>query len=253
LSAKPASLVFSVAMFYHLPDPVGFARDVANCLADDGVWVIQMAYLPAMMATNMYDNIVHEHVGYYATCHLQAVMALAGLEIFDVELNDVYGGSFRAFVKRAGAPGFPATDRYRRTLDDERDARLKDVGTYLAFSARVARTRDDLRALCSRLRAEGRLLWVYGASTKGNTILQYCGLGAADFAAAADPSPFKIGKYLVGSDVPIRSEADMRAARPDLLLALPYSFVPAFIERERALVDAGTRFIVPLPDVAIRP
>jgi NDP-4-keto-2,6-dideoxyhexose 3-C-methyltransferase len=240
-------------MFYHLPDPVGFARDVASCLADDGVWVIQMAYLPAMMATNMYDNIVHEHVGYYATCHLQAVMARAGLEIFDVELNDVYGGSFRAFVKRAGAPRFPATARYRRVLDDEREARLNETETYLAFSRRVAQTRHDLRALCARLRAEGRALWIYGASTKGNTILQYCGLGAADFVAAADPSPFKIGKYLIGSNVPIRSEAEMRAARPDYLLALPYSFVSAFIERERALVDAGARFIVPLPDVTVRP
>jgi NDP-4-keto-2,6-dideoxyhexose 3-C-methyltransferase len=252
VAAGPASLIFSVAMFYHLDDPVSFAREAAGVLADNGVWVIQMAYLPAMLRTNMYDNIVHEHAGYYATEHMRWVLGQAGLEVFDVELNDVYGGSFRVFARHAGS-GKPNSERLARVLEDERELGLFDGRTYRAFRQRIERTRDELVALCEEARGEGRSIWVYGASTKGNTILQYCEIGREHLDAAADANPFKIGRYMIGSDVPIRSEEEMRAARPDLLLALPYSFADRFIEREAELVAAGTRFIVPLPEVRLVP
>jgi NDP-4-keto-2,6-dideoxyhexose 3-C-methyltransferase len=252
-AAKPAKLIFSIAMFYHLSDPVAFARDVAECLADDGVWVVQMAYLPSMIATNMYDNIVHEHAGYYGTRHMSFVMDRAGLEVFDVELNDVYGGSFRVFVKKKGNTRLPPTKRLLQNLQSEEDAKIYDVETYRAFAGRIDATRADLRAFVKAARSAGKSIWVYGASTKGNTILQYCGVGKDDVVAAADASPFKLGKYIVGADVPIRDEASMRAARPDYLLALPYSFVDAFVTRESALVSSGTRFVVPLPEVKLVP
>jgi len=250
---KKARLIFSVAMFYHLADPVAFSRDVAECLADDGVWVIQMAYLPAMLRTNMYDNIVHEHGGYYATHHMKWIMEQVGLEVFDVELNDVYGGSFRVFVKKRGCRGFPATERYQANLREELELGIFDPATYRAFMRRIEKTRADLRALCRKIRQEGKTIWVYGASTKGNTILQYCGLGKDDIIAAADANPFKLDKYIVGADIPIKDEATMRAARPDYLLALPYSFVEAFMNREAELIANGTKFIVPLPEVRVVP
>jgi NDP-4-keto-2,6-dideoxyhexose 3-C-methyltransferase len=252
VTRKRAKLVFSVAMFYHLSDPIAFSRQVADCLSDDGVWIIQMAYLPSMIATNMYDNIVHEHAGYYGTHHMKWVMDGAGLEIFDVELNDVYGGSFRVFVKKKNARLQP-TDRLHGNLKMEQDAKIYDVSTYRAFATRIEKTREDLRRLVSTLGAERKSIWVYGASTKGNTILQYCGLGNRDIVAAADANPFKIGKYVVGADIPIRDEASMRQARPDYLLALPYSFADAFIKREAELVSRGTKFIVPLPEVTVLP
>jgi NDP-4-keto-2,6-dideoxyhexose 3-C-methyltransferase len=248
---KKARLIFSIAMFYHLADPVGFSRDVAKCLADDGVWIIQMAYLPAMLKTNMYDNIVHEHAGYYATRHMKWIMEQAGLEIFDVTLNDVYGGSFRLFVKQQGAGRFPETERYRANLRDELKLGIFEPATYRDFMRRIEKTRVDLREFCGALKEKRKTLWVYGASTKGNTILQYCGLGKDDIVAAADANPFKVGKYVVGADIPIKDEATMRAARPDFLLALPYSFVGAFIKREAELVAKGTKFLVPLPDVRV--
>jgi NDP-4-keto-2,6-dideoxyhexose 3-C-methyltransferase len=252
VAERPASLVFSIAMYYHLDDPLTFTREVAEVLADDGVWVIQMAYLPAMLRTNMYDNIVHEHAGYYATRHMQWIMERAGLEVFDVELNDVYGGSFRVFVQRAGGARGP-TERLARVLADEDRVELFDVRTYRGFQRRIEQTRDELMALFDEIAERGETVWIYGASTKGATILQFCGLDAERIEAAAEASPFKIGKYIVGADVPIRDEAAMRAARPDWLLALPYSFVDAFMERERALVEQGTRFIVPLPQVRTLP
>ena len=250
VSTKKAKLIFSIAMFYHLDDPFKLVRDVAACLDDEGAWIIQMAYLPAMIRTNMYDNIVHEHAGYYATQHVKWIMEKVGLEVFDVEENDVYGGSFRIFVKKKGAH-FAPTERLTATLQKEVTEGVFEVATYEAFMERIKKTRTDLQALCKSIKTEGKSIWIYGASTKGNTILQYCGLGSNEIDAAADSNAFKIGKYVIGSDVPIKSEEEMRAAKPDYLLALPYSFVSAFMKREADLVAQGTKFIVPLPEVKV--
>ena len=252
LGVDQAQLVFSIAMFYHLDDPVTFARDVAACLAPEGTWIIQMAYLASMLDTNMYDNIVHEHAGYYGLDTLQWVLDAAGLTIVDASLNDVYGGSYRVFVRHTAAAGI-RTRRLEQLLIDERAKQLTSLTTWQAFSDRIERTREDLVAEVSRIRAAGQSLWVYGASTKGNTILQYCGLSGKELTCAADSNPFKWGKFLIGSDVPIVDEAELRRARPDVLLALPYSFVDGFIAREAELVAAGTRFLVPLPNVAYKP
>ena len=248
---KKAGLIVSLAMFYHLSDPVGFSRDVAECLAEDGVWIVQMAYLPTMLKTNMYDNIVHEHCGYYGVQHMRWILEKAGLEIFDVELNDVYGGSFRLFVKKKGCRRFAPSPRRESALQEELDMGIFEPATYRAFMRRIEKTREDLRALCLKINREGKTIWVYGASTKGNTILQYCGLGRKELIAAADANPFKLGKYVVGADLPIKDEQTMRAAKPDYLLALPYSFVEAFRRREAELAAGGTKFIVPLPEVRV--
>ncbi len=250
---RKAKLITSIAMFYHLNDPVRFSREVAACLDAEGAWIIQMAYLPSMLRTNMYDNIVHEHCGYYAIRQLQWIMEQVGLAIFDVTLNDVYGGSFRVFVKHQGCTRHPESNRYRRLLQEEEAEGLADPATYQAFMGRIEKTREDLVRLCRSVRAQGKSIWVYGASTKGNVILQYCGIGKEEIDAAADANPFKHGKYLIGTDIPIRDEAALRLAKPDYLLVLPYSFVNHFIQRESQLVTQGTRFIVPLPEVHLLP
>lgn len=253
VSKKKAKLIFSIAMFYHLDDPMKLVRDAAACLDDDGVWIIQMAYLPAMLRTNMYDNIVHEHAGYYATNHMVWLMEQLGLEVFDVLENDVYGGSFRVFVKKKECTKFQPTERLRANLQKELEEGIYDPATYQKFMRRIEKTRTDLQSLCKKIQAEGKTIWVYGASTKGNTILQYCGIGKDEIVAAADSNPFKHGKYIIGSDIPIKDEAEMRAAKPDYLLSLPYSFTDAFVKREAGLVAQGTKFIVPLPEVKVIP
>lgn len=250
---KKAKLIFSIAMFYHLSDPVQFSKDVTACLADDGIWVIQMAYLPAMIKTTMYDNIVHEHAGYYATDHLRWIMEKASLEIFDVTLNDVYGGSFRLFIKKKGHTKYPPTNRFYKVLRDEKKMGIYDAATYVNFMKRIKKTRTDLLRLCRKIKSQGKQIWIYGASTKGNTILQYCGINNDLIEAAADSNSFKFGKYIIGADIPIRTEDEMRSAKPDYLLALPYSFVDAFMKRESSLINSGTKFIVPLPDVRVIP
>ena len=250
VSSQQARLVFSIAMFYHIANPIEFCKDVESCMKDDGIWAIQMAYLPAMLETNMYDNIVSEHKGYYSIDTLQWVMDKAELEIFDALVNDVYGGSFCVFVKKKKCDNFKTTERLRRLIEKEKQYKIFDLQTYKNFETNIIKSRDSLRKLIFKLKAEHKNIWVYGASTKGNTILQYCEFDTNTITAAADCNPFKFGKYLIGSDIPITDEETMRKANPDYLLVLPYSFIDSFMEKEHELVKKGTQFITPLPYVA---
>lgn len=250
---KKAKIIFSIAMFYHLYDPIGFSKEVSSCLEDDGIWVIQMAYLPKMIETNMYDNIVHEHVGYYAIDNMRFIMEKAGLEIFDIIINDVYGGSFRLFIKKKDCKKYKKTTRYEKALDKEKNIKIYSLSTYKKFMKRVEKSRDDLISLCKKIKSEKKNIWVYGASTKGNTILQYCRIDNKLVSAAADANPFKFDKYMIGSNIPIKKEDEMHAEKPDYLLVLPYSFVNSFIKREYNMVQSGVKFIVPLPKVKIVP
>ena len=251
VSKDKAKLVFGIAMFYHLKNPIKFCEEIKTILDDNGVAIIQMAYLPSMIDTNMYDNIVHEHVGYYGVQHMKWIFEKAGLELFDVELNDVYGGSLRVFAKKKGNFNFSPTQKLQRILEGEKTWGIFRESTYSDFMNRINQTKKNLNQLLNKIKGEGKRIWVYGASTKGNTIMQFCGIGNNLIEAAADSNPFKFGKYLIGSDIPIVDEQKLRLEKPDYLLALPYSFANKFKEREKDLVERGTKFIVPLPEVKI--
>lgn len=250
---KKAKLIFSIAMFYHLSDPIEFSSEVRDVLDDDGVWVIQMAYLPTMITTNMYDNIVHEHAGYYTAHNIVWIMERAGLEVFDVILNDVYGGSFRIFVKKRTNTKLKKTKRLAKILQNEKKQKLNNVKTYTDFMERIEKTKTDLQKLIRKIKKQGKSIWIYGASTKGSTMLQFCDINNREIDAAADSNPFKFGKYIIGADILIKDEKALRKAKPDYLLALPYSFIEGFIAREKELVNHGTKFIVPLPRVKVLP
>ncbi len=248
---QKVKLIFSVAMFYHLLDPVNFCSNVLQCMEDDGVWIIQMAYLPAMIKNNMYDNIVHEHNGYYSLTTMQYLMSSVGLEIFDASVNDVYGGSFRVFVKKQKCDKYKTTERLVKLLLLEKQINFNSLSTYTDFNKRIKQTKRELLVLLSELKQEGKKVWVYGASTKGNTILQYCEIDSSLIEAASDANPFKYGKYMIGTDIPIKNEEEMRKAKPDYLLVLPYGFINNYIDKEIELRKTGTKFIVPLPKVMI--
>jgi len=253
VTEKKAKLIFSIAMFYHLSDPIEFSKEVGEVMNDDGVWVIQMAYLPTMIATNMYDNIVHEHAGYYTAHNMVWIMERAGLEVFDVSLNNVYGGSYRIFVKQKKNTKLKKTKRLEKVLNDEKKQKINKIKTYTDFMKRIEKSKIDLQKLVTKIKSQNKSIWIYGASTKGSTILQFCNLTNKEIDAAADSNPFKFGKYIIGADIPIRDEKQLRDAKPDYLLSLPYSFTESFMRREEKLVRNGTKFIVPLPNVKILP
>lgn len=254
-SNEKAKVVTSIAMLYDLENPAAFVAEIAQALDPVGVWVLELHYLPSMLQMRSFDAIVHEHLAYYSLAVLERLITDAGLEVVRAELNAMNGGSIRLFAGHAGKRRIAAEDA--QGLQDLRvrefELRLDAPDPYDEFAANTRKVRDDLYGLCARLVDDGKTIHAYGASTKGNTILQYAGLDSTLVSYAADRNPDKWGSETIGTHIPIVSEKDSRAMRPDYYLVLPWHFLDEFLEREREYLDAGGRFITPLPEVRIVP
>jgi hypothetical protein len=256
LAGRRPRIVTSIAMFYDLEDPNAFVADVKAIMDPNGLWIVQMSYLPMMLSQNAFDNICHEHLEYYSLASMEALLARHGMEVVDAELNDVNGGSIRMYIRNSGADQTAFADATHRELAAERVAEMRaheealalgGKQTYEDFAFRVERIKSDVTEFVHRQVAAGRTVFVYGASTKGNTLLQYFGLDHTVIAAAAERNPQKWGKVTVGTRIPIISEEEARARKPDFFLMLPWHFLPEFQARERDYLRAGGRFIVPMP------
>lgn len=256
LRGRRPKVVTSIAMFYDLEDPGRFVADLKAVMDPDGIWVVQLSYLPLMLRQNAFDNICHEHLEYYSMQSLAYLLGRHDLEIVDVELNDVNGGSFRVYIRNRGADRDMfgeatyrslAADRVRALHEREVKMRLDETLTYTEFAGRVERIRGDVVGFIREQVSRGRTVYAYGASTKGNTLLQYFGLDSSLITGAAERNPEKWGKMTVGTHIPIVSEDEARAAKPNYFLVLPWHFIEEFQQRERSFLASGGRFLLPLP------
>lgn len=245
---RKARVVTSFSMFYDLEAPMAFMQAVHDVLADDGIWVFEQSYMPAMLATNSYDTVCHEHLEFYALAQIQWMAARVGFAIRDVEFNDVNGGSFSVTVAKAGQEEGIAT-AIQAILDAEVADGLATLAPYRAFAERVEETRKQLHAFLATAKAEGKVVAALGASTKGNVLLQYCGITTEDVAFVGEVNPEKFGCFTPGTWLPIISENDLLARRPDYLLVLPWHFRP-FFEQSETLRNLNLVF--PLPHLSIR-
>jgi len=251
LGGRRAQLVTSIAMFYDLERPLDFMRQVHDVLAADGLWHLEQSYLPAMLDHQAYDTVCHEHLEYYALKQIRWMAQRAGLKIIDVQFNDVNGGSFAVTLARAESPLAVDTVLVEKILGQEAARGLDGRGVYEEFGRRVAAHREALRGLLSRLHGQGRLVLGYGASTKGNVVLQYCGLSRAEIPYIAEVNADKFGCVTPGTRIPIISEAEAHALRPDCFLVLPWHFRGTLLERERDFLRRGGRMIFPLPEIEV--
>ncbi len=253
---KKAKVVTAIAMFYDLEDPNAFVRDVAKLLHEDGVFIIQMSYLPLMLSQNAFDNICHEHLEYYSLRSLEHLLARHKLAVCDVELNDVNGGSFRVYIRHEGGGKHlripeGANERIAALHAEEKKLELSERKAYDAFAKRVEELKAKTVQFINNAKKRREKIYVYGASTKGNTLLQYYGLNHGHVPFAVERNPQKWGKKTVGSRVPIISEEQARADAPHYFLILPWHFLPEFREREKEFFARGGKFIVPLPELKI--
>jgi NDP-4-keto-2,6-dideoxyhexose 3-C-methyltransferase len=244
---RRARIVTSVAMYYDLPDPVAFMRDVRDVLAPDGLWVAEQSYLASMLDAGAYDVVCHEHLEYYALAQFDWMAERSDLVVIDAEVTDVYGGSLRVTLGHRGGPHAPNTEALDRIRAAERAAGLATPAPYETFARQTEEHRDRLVDFLDRSRAQGRTTLGYGASTKGNVILQYCGLTAEDLPCIGEVSPEKAGTFTPGTGIPIVSEEDAKARRPDQLLVLPWIYRDGFVEREAEFLAGGGSLVFPLP------
>lgn len=249
-----ANVVTSIAMFYDVPDPVKFIRDVHSILHDDGLWVIQLSYSPLMIRQLAFDNICHEHIYYYSLGDLKLLLEQNGFAVVDCQLNDVNGGSFRVYAKKMRHdPSIHSVEHFRihSILALETGMRIDEVKTWKNFYKNIVELKRKTVSFIKAVKADGLNVWAYGASTKGNTLLQYFGFDNTMIDGIADRNPDKWGLRTIGSNIPIFSEEDMRKSHPDYLLILPWHFIKEFTEREIDYLKGGGKFIVPCPDFKI--
>ncbi len=250
--SRPARIVTSIAMFYDLDSPVEFARQIESILADDGVWHFEQSYMPSMLRLNAYDTICHEHLEYYSLGVVKLILEKAGMKIVDVVMNAINGGSFAVTAAKKGNRSIvqnPAVINW--LLDQEDRMGLNTPRPYRDFEERVFRHREDLTRLIRALNADGKKILGYGASTKGNVVLQFCGLTAKDIPAIAEVNPDKFGSVTPGTHIPIVSEQEARAMKPDYFFVLPWHFKDGILRREKEYLTGGGKMIFPFPEIEI--
>jgi NDP-4-keto-2,6-dideoxyhexose 3-C-methyltransferase len=247
---RRAKIVTSIAMFYDLPDPLGFMTEVRDVLAADGVWMIEMSYLLPLLQTPAYDAVCHEHLEYYSLRQIEWMAARAGLTLTSAEITDVNGGSLCVTLVKDAARHAVDTASIERVRCREAGLALATDAPYEHFTRRVHAHRDALRSFLDASRAAGKLTLGYGASTKGNVILQYCDITVDDLPCIGEVSVEKHGSRTPGSNIPIVSEEDAKARRPDQLLVLPWVHRGGFVEREQEFVARGGRLVFPLPSIS---
>jgi len=242
---RQCRIITSIAMFYDLDDPMAFMRDVRAMLTLDGVWALELSYLPLFLTQLSYDQTCHEHVTYLALTQMDWMMKRTGLKVLDVSFNDVNGGSFFILVGRDDGPHHADTAKIQRILDAERP--LETEAPFIRLRNRVVAHRDELRHFLKLARAAGQRVYGYGASTKGNIVLNYCGVTPDDLAAIGDRNPEKDGLAMPGTRIPIISHAALRQLNPDYLLVLIWHFRKEVIEDEIDYLKQGGKMIFDLP------
>tara|TARA_R110000868_G_scaffold165572_1_gene399129 strand:+ start:2466 stop:3704 length:1239 start_codon:yes stop_codon:yes gene_type:complete len=257
---KKARVVTCIAMFYDLENPDVFLDDILNVLTDDGMFVCQLSYTPLMLEQLAFDNICHEHIFYYTLDTLYKLFEQHNLTIIDVELNTVNGGSIRVYAVKSNS-NFKSNGsqmqqdvglfRVKSLLQYEHAQQYNTPQVWETFFQNLEILKAKTYNFIKTQRSQGKTVWAYGASTKGNTLLQYFGLDNTLIDGIAERSEYKYGLRTVGTNIPIYSEQEMRQQNPDYLLILPWHFLDVFIDREKTFLENGGKFIVPCPNFTI--
>lgn len=246
---KKAQIITAISCFYDIDNPNQFLSDIKKILHEEGVFVIQQNYLVSMLDQNAFDNIVHEHLEYYSLLSLKNLLKRHNLEIFDVEKSPINGGSFRTYISHKNSKRIQ--DSVRKLGEYEKRLELDEIKIYKNFANRVKRNRDNLYKFIINLVKKNKKIYIYGASTRGNTLLQFYNLDKSLIGAAVERNPEKWGKKIASVDIPIISEKQARKERPDYMLVLPWFFKEEFLKREEDYLKSGGHFIFPLPILEI--
>ena len=249
--SKKFNLISSIAMFYDLPDPLKFARDVKSILDDNGIWHIELSYMPLMLNMNSYDTICHEHLEYYSLTSLKYLMETVGFKIIKISFNDINGGSIAMDVAKKDSVHKEISTRIKSLLNEEKRKKYNEIKTQKNFFLNCKKNKILLVNLLKKLKKNNKTVYGYGASTKGNVILQYCRIKENLINKIVEINKFKYNRYTPGTKIKIISESDVKSINPDYYLVLPWHFKRNIIEREKKYLKKGGKLIFPLPKIQI--
>lgn len=242
--------ILSIAMFYDLDDPHAFVRDVKNILHPDGVWCIQLSYLRDVIRNMNFFDICHEHLLYYSLATLRMLLAMHDLDIVDASTNQVNGGSLRVFAAHR-ASGRVVSPNVQKIIDEEKALGFDQPETFRAFGRKISDLKGAVVGYLRKERERGGIVIGLGASTKGNVLLQYFGIGKDLVPYLCDRNPEKVGLRTLGTDIEVISEERMRAMRPSCLLVLIWFFREELLKREQEYLNKGGVMLFPMPHPAL--
>ena len=250
--SEKAKIITSIAMFYDLEDPNQFVDDISKILHPDGIWILELSYLPLMLSQNAFDTIVHEHLEYYHLEALEFLLSKFNLKVVDIQLNDINGGSFRVVVQHKEKSINNKSREYITELQEkEKNLNLSGNQPFDDFITKINNEKDKLVTFIKNEVSAGKTIHGYGASTKGNTLLQFYNLDKKFIQFIADRNPDKWGRRTIGTDISIISEEESHSMNPDYFLILPWHFINEFKEREKSYLKNGGKLLVPLPEFKI--
>lgn len=248
---KKAKIITAISMFYDIDSPNDFLEDITKILDENGILIIQQNYLPGMLLQNAFDNILHEHLEYYSLASIEYLLAKHNMYVFDVEETPINGGSFRTYIKFKNNNKNRVSSRVEKMKGKEEKLMLSSIKTYRDFARRVDRIISELHDFIYQKVKEGNKIYLYGASTRGNTMLQSCKFNNKVILAAVERNPDKWGKKIASVRIPIITEEKARQDKPDYMLVLPWFFKKEFLRREQVYLKKGGHFIFPLPIITI--
>jgi hypothetical protein len=251
ITNKKIKLITSVSMFYDLEDPIKFSNEVYELLDDDGIWHIELSYMPMMIKNTSYDTICHEHLEYYSLLSIKYILDASSFKIIDLEFNDINGGSFSITVAKKKSKQQESGNIVDWLLKKEDLFNYNKLSTFKIFSQNIKRHKKIFVELLLDLKASNKKVLGYGASTKGNVILQYCNINRDLLPYIYDINPYKYEKFTPGSNIKIISEKKSRLQKPDYFLVLPWHFKNNIIEKEKFFLKNGGKLIFPMPDIEI--
>jgi len=250
-NGKKVKVVTSIAMFYDLEEPMQFIQNIYDILDENGIWVFEQSYVKTMIEQNAYDTVCHEHIEFYALKQIKWMLDRKDMKIIAIDINDTNGGSFRLTVAKKGSKLKECAETIAALLQSESSLEHNSLAIFKTFEADILKHKNQLVALLTTLKNEHKCVLGYGASTKGNVILQYCNITKDLLPAIADVNPDKFGSFTPHTNIPIISEEAAKAMDPDYFLVFPWHFRKNILEREKAFRANGGKFIFPLPYIEI--
>lgn len=244
-------IITSISMFYDLEQPIAFVKDIEKILSIDGIWHFEQSYMPSMLRTNAYDTICHEHLEFYSFKVVKYMLEKCNMKVIDVQMNSINGGSFAVTAAKHSSQLKPNLPVINWMLKQEDNLQLDTPKPYRDFEERVFKHRNNLRDLVFSLVNDGKKVFGYGASTKGNVLLQFCNFTSKEIPYIVEVNEEKFGKFTPGTNIPIISEEEAKKMKPDYFIVFPWHFRDGILSRERQFIKEGGKFIFPLPEIEI--
>ena len=248
---KQADLIAGNNVLAQVPDLNDFVEGLKLALKPQGVVTIEFPHLMRLMSENQFDTIYHEHFSYFSFISAEKIFAAHGLVLFDVEELSTHGGSLRIYARHENDTTKPVSERAVELREREIKAGFEEMGTYANFGEQVKETKRKLLTFLIQARRDGKKVVGYGAPGKGNTLLNYCGIRSDFIDFTVDRNPYKQGKFLPGTRIPILHPDRLAEAHPDYVLILPWNFKDEIIQQLAYIKEWGGKFVVPIPEVIV--